>query len=150
VDELVRVGQAVLAEIGSLAEDSGNQFVSLAKRARTNRRMIFWVAVSVAVDIVLSAIIGVGWLQIHANDVRVTQLTDRLNTSQTTTRRDTLCPLYSLLLAGDTAAARAAATDKAAFDRSVVVIKNGYDALDCQQFAGSPPPTPSPTASRTP
>jgi hypothetical protein len=139
VDELVRVGQAVIEEIGALAEDSGNQFVSLAKRARTNRRMIQVVAVSVALDILLSVVIGLGWNTLH-------DLTHRLDVSQTTTRQRTLCPLYGLFLASENPRSRAVYPQgPAAYDAAFQVIRDGYAALDCGQFAARPAPSPSPS-----
>jgi len=144
---------ALSREYVELAEVSGEQIVSLTERSDLNRRLIRkvrrtnrWLAASVAADIVLSVVLGLSLLQVENNANRIDQVTRRLNTSQTTTRRDTLCPLYTLLLAGDTPAARAAAKDKAAFDRSAAVIRQGYAALDCQQFATVPLPDPPPTA----
>jgi len=139
---LLALAGELAAEVEELSEDSGNQFVSLARRARSNRRMIWIVAASVLVDVILSVVLTFSLVQVDGNANRIDALTQRLNISQTVTRRDTLCPLYTLLKAGDTKAARDAAPDKAAFDRSVAVIEQGYAALDCQQFSA---PSPSPT-----
>lgn len=143
---------ALSQEYVELASASGEQIVSLTERSDANRKLIRkvrrtnrWLMASVAADIVLSVVLGLSLLQVDSNANRINQITQRLNVSQTTTRRDTLCPLYTLLLAGDTPAARAAAKDKPAFDRSAAVIRSGFAALNCQQFTGTPAPSPSPS-----
>lgn len=129
--ELVAVGPALLAELGKLRSDSGTQFVSLARRARSNRRMIWALVVSLTLDLVLTTLLSLTM-------VRQNALTHRLDVAQTTTRQKTLCPLYTLFLAGDTPAARAAAKDKSQFDHAYQVIQAGYDALDCSTVVAAP------------
>jgi hypothetical protein len=143
---------ALSQEYVELASASGEQIVSLTERSDANRRLIRrvrrtnrWLVASVAADIVLSVVLGLSLLQVSGNDHRIDQITQRLDVSQTVTRRDTLCPLYTLLKAGETKAARDAAPDKVAFDRSAAVINQGYTALDCAQFIHSPAPSPSPS-----
>lgn len=141
-DRLARLAQqaADLAhEYAGLAEESGVQIVSLTRRAQLNRRMIWVVAVSVTLDIVLSVVLGVDLVQVSRNDRSIGALTHRLDTSQTTTRKNSLCPLYTLLIASETPAARAAAPDKAAYDHAAAVIRGGYAALDCAQFVSVAP-----------
>lgn len=148
-DRLTRLAESA-AELASdyadLAGASGEQFVFLARRARSNRRMIRALVVSVVLDVVLSAILGWVVVQVRhnedsnaANQAATSALAHRLDVAQTTTRQKTFCPLYTLLLAGDTPAARAAAKDKAAFDHTVMVIQQGYDALGCAAFATDAP-----------
>lgn len=136
--QLAELASGLMGEVEELTEASGNQFVSLAERSAVNlrltqrvRRFARWLAVSVAVDIALSGALAYSLAQVSDNTHKVNELTQRLNISQTVTRQDTLCPLYTLLLAGDTAANRAKTPDKAAFDHSYTVITAGYKALDC-------------------
>ena len=136
-DRLTRLAEtaAQLAqEYADLAEANGDQFVTLARKARANRRLIWAVAMSVVLDIALSVILAYSLMQVG-------HLTDRLNVQQTTTRRNSLCPLYTLFKASDTAAARAAAPDKVAYDHAQKVIRDGYDALSCADFVTTPPTT---------
>lgn len=126
-------------EYAGLAEASGEQFVSLARRAQVNRRMIWIVTVSLAVDLALSVILSVALVGVVSNERKINALAARLDTSQTTTRKNSLCPLYTLLLAGQTPAARAAAPDKAAYDHAAMVVRDGYDALGCSEFVTVPP-----------
>ena len=136
---LAEQAQVIADQYADLAEANGRELVSLRKRARSNRRMIWAVALSVALDLVLSAVLVVLSLHSASNTHRLNALTARLDTSQTTTRRNSLCPLYTLLKSGETRAARAAAPDKAAYDHAVMVIRDGYTALGCAEFVSSPP-----------
>lgn len=129
----------LLTEVTELANESGVQFVSLAQRARTNKRMIFWLAVSVTFDIALSILLAFGFTALNDSQAQVNTLTQRLNLAQTVQRQQVLCPLYTLFLANDTPKARAAAPDKAQFDHAYVVIRQGYTVLSCADFRGAAP-----------
>jgi hypothetical protein len=123
-----------------MAEASGSQFVFLTRRARSNRRMIWAVAASVLLDIALSVVLGISLIQLSGNAHRISQLTDRLDTAQTTTRQKTLCPLYGLFLASENPKSRAAYPQgPAAYDKAYQVIKDGYAALSCSDFVVTPP-----------
>lgn len=125
--QLIATAEQLLHDVGELSADSGKQFVTLAVKARRNRQLIWVVGASLLLDIVLSVVVA--WAV-----VQVQHVTHRLDVAQTTTRQKTLCPLYTLLLASDTPAARTASPDKAQFDHTVQVIRDGYAALDCAQF----------------
>jgi len=134
-DKLVALAEraaGIAEEYAELARANGAEIVSLNRRDRSKGRRIVVVSVAVAMDVVLSAVLGLALVQVHT-------LTDRLDTSQTTTRRNSLCPLYTLLISTETSAARAAAPDRAAYDHAVMVIRGGYDALGCAEFITSPP-----------
>jgi hypothetical protein len=141
---LAAAATALVAELEEFSDDAGVQFVTLAKRAQQNRVLIWIGLVLVALGIGLSVVVGLTVLQVQDNSRTNSELTHRLDVSQTVTRKNTLCPLYILLRAGDTKAARDASKDKAAFDKSYMVINQGYAALNCQEF--TPSPVPSPTA----
>lgn len=147
-DRLAQLAQQaadIAQEYADLAEANGDQMVFLTKRAQANRRVIWILAVSLFLDLVLSAVLAVALVQVNHNARRLNQLTARLDTSQTTTRKNSLCPLYTLLIASETDAARAAAPDKAAYDHAVQVIRGGYSALGCSEFT-TVPPVPGPAA----
>lgn len=148
VDHLVALAeqaQEVAQAYAKLAKDNGRELVSLRRRARANRRLIWTVSVSLALDLCVTS--GLAWSLNRgaANTDRLNALTTRLDISQTTTRRNSLCPLYTLLKSAETPGARAAAPDKAAYDHAVMVIRDGYQALGCAAFVTTPP-TPGPTA----
>jgi hypothetical protein len=134
-DRLTRLSELaaeIIDELDHLANDSGEQFVSLARRARTNRRLITAIIVSVALDVILSVFLALVTAQ-------VVNLTDRLDTAQTIQRQKALCPLYQLFLDSQSAKGRAAAPDPVKYDHSFVVIKDGYNALGCSDFIAKSP-----------
>ncbi|MGW6790069.1 hypothetical protein [Streptomyces chartreusis] len=131
---LTEVGRQILAEIKVLTdEDIGEQFVSLAKLGRTNRRMIW----ALIISFVLTLTMVGGW---GLALTRIDNLTQRLDVAQTDTRAKAWCPLYTLLLESESPEARAAAEDPEAYDHAFDVIRDGYDALHCADFTDAPPP----------
>ncbi|MCX4912795.1 hypothetical protein [Streptomyces sp. NBC_00687] len=143
--QLIEVAQELIKEIGGLKEEGGEQFVSLAKRDRTNRRMIWAVIVGFAVSAVSTAVMAFGLIRIDSNADRIDALTQRLDIAQTDTRRRAWCPLYSLLLGSKFPEGRKAAADPEAYDHAFEVIADGYAALNCSEFTdGTSPFTKSP------
>jgi len=138
VRELIAQADALNRRIGALTEGASTQFVTLAQRATTNRRMIVALAVSVAMDILLSVVLIVTLAGVRSNDSRISALTTRIDVSQTVTRQNAFCPLYTLLLGTKSAAGRAASKDKAAYDHSYAVVQQGYDALGCASLTTAP------------
>lgn len=141
-DRLARLAQTaadLAREYAEMAEANGDQLVVLARRARSNRRLIWVVAASVLLDILMSVALTVSLVQVVGAEHQIRTLTDRLDTQQTVTRRNSLCPLYTLFKASDTPAARAAAPDKGAYDHAQQVIRDGYTALSCADFVTVPP-----------
>lgn len=140
LEELITVGTRLVEEIQSLSRDAGVQFTDLAKRARTNRRLIRIIGASVVINLIFTVAVAVGIVLVVHNDHRISGLTDRLDTLQTVQRQKALCPLYQLFLDQKSAAGRAAAPDKQAYDHAFVVINSGYQVLGCRQFiAGQSP-----------
>jgi hypothetical protein len=138
LQELVNQAEQLNTRIGELTEGAGTQFVSLAHRARTNRRMIAALAASVALDVLLSVVLIITLAGVKTNDNRISALTTRLDVSQTVTRQNAFCPLYTVLKGTESAAGRAAAPDKAAYDHAYAVVQQGYDALGCSSFTSAP------------
>lgn len=137
---LTELAQTLVEEVQELAEGSGQQLVTLTKRARSNRRMIRVVAASVALDVALTAAMGFGLVQVDNNADRIDSLTHRLDVAQTETRRGAFCPLYEIFLSSRTAQGRKAAEDPKAYDRAFKVIEDGYEALRCPEFTDDKPP----------
>lgn len=137
--ELIGLATTLISEVETLAGDSGKQFVSLAQRARTNRMLILATAASVFIDLVLTVVLAVIGVGMQHNTDRIDTLTQRLDNSQTIQRQKALCPLYQIFLDSKSAAGRAAAPDPHKYDHAFVVIKQGYDALECSKYiTGNP------------
>jgi len=142
--QLIDLAQKLISEVDELAEDSGAQFVSLATRARTNRRLITLVIIGGLLDIVLTIAMIFAMAGLQHNTDRIDALTQRLDVAQTVQRQKALCPLYQIFLDSKSPQGRAAAPDPKKYDHAFVVIKQGYDALECDQYITS---TPSPDPS---
>lgn len=137
--ELAALAAQLLDEIDDLSKDSGNQFVALAKRARTNRILIVITIGSVIIDLVLTVVLTLVGVSMQHNTDRIDALTQRLDNAQTTQRKEALCPLYQIFLDSKSAAGRKAAPDPLKYDHAFQVIENGYKALDCSQFITGTP-----------
>lgn len=138
-DELIVLANALIAEVDELAGDSGKQFVSLAQRARTNRLLIMATAASVAIDLALTVILTLLGIGMQHNTDRIDSLAQRLDQAQTVQRQKALCPLYQIFLDSKSPQGRAAAPDPQKYDHAFVVIRQGYDALDCDQYITGAP-----------
>lgn len=141
---LITLAEQLISEIEDLAHDSGKQFVSLAKRAKVNRMLITVTAASVLIDLIITVVltmVGIGW---QHNTDRIDSLAQRLDTQQTVQRQKALCPLYQIFLDSKSAAGRKAAPDPEKYDHAFVVIKQGYDALQCDKYIGGNPTSVSP------
>lgn len=143
VEELISIGSALITEVNELTKDSGDQFVSLAKRARVNRMLILATAASCFVDLVLTVVLTVVGVGMQHNTDRIDSITKRLDYAQTVQRQKALCPLYQIFLDSKSPQGRAAAPDPKKYDHAFVVIKQGYDALECSKYITG---TPSPVA----
>jgi hypothetical protein len=131
-EELAIAARELTAKVASLDLGAADRQIVLAKQARRNRTMIYWIIGVVAIQLVLAALVGVA-IRGETNN------TDRLNMSETIGRQKALCPLYQLLIEKNTPKARAAALNKASYDRTYKIINEGYVALNCKEFKGSAP-----------
>jgi hypothetical protein len=141
---LIPLAQKLVTEIEEFTDDSGKQFVSLAQRARINRILITITATSVMIDIMITVVlvmIGIGW---RHNTNQIDSLTHRLDTQQTVQRQKALCPLYQIFLDSKSEAGRKAAPDPNKYDQAFIVIQQGYNALECDQFISDEPTAVSP------
>lgn len=129
----------LIQKVSALTGEAGANLVGLSKQTRRNRRMIIMVAVLSIVTIVLTFVVSGALIISRQNTERIQQVTTRLDESQTTQRQKALCPLYTILLAADTPAAREASKDKQTYDKDFAVIREGYTALECADFSGGAP-----------
>ena len=132
--QLTEVARELLEEITELKEEGGEQFVNLAKRARSNRHMIWALVVSLALDVLLTAGFGLGLMRVDSSNDRIDALTQRMNVAQTTQRQKALCPLYQLFIDSKSPEGRKAAPDPEKYDHAFQVIEDGYQALNCAEF----------------
>lgn len=139
IAELNTNAERLLEQVVSLAGGTGNTIVRLAEVAKSNRRMIITLFVSVSLDVVLTALLALGFVALHNTSNQVSTVTTRLDEAQTVQRQKALCPLYSLLLSSDTAAARAKSPNPVQFDKDFTIISEGFNALHCSDFTGGPP-----------
>jgi hypothetical protein len=131
---LIGLAMELNEEIDGLANKSGQQFVSLARTARTNRRMIVALIMSVALDVVLTVVLSLVGIGVVDNTNRIDSLTQQLNQDNTEQRRRALCPLYGVFSDSKSPEGRAAAPDKAKYDHAFEVIEDGYLVLGCDKF----------------
>lgn len=139
--QMIDLARQLINEIDDLGTKAGDQFVSLAKRARTNRILIVVTIASVMIDLVLTVVLGIIGVGMQHNTDRIDALTQRLDNSQTVQRQKALCPLYQIFLDSKSEAGRKAAPDPKKYDHAFVVIADGYKALQCDQYiTGAPTP----------
>lgn len=145
-DELARLTQAayeLVENVNALNRDAGNQLVSLTHRAKVNRRMIWMLVASFALDVIITAMLGLAFLAVDRNASNIKDVTDRLDLSQSVGRQRALCPLYQLFLDSKSDAARAQNPQgPEAYDKAFKTIEDGYSALQCDEFKkkdGQPP-----------
>lgn len=141
VTQLALQAGSLLASIDRLNGDTGAQMVRLAQVSRRHRRLIFGLAISLAVDIILTLVLGMGLNELHSTSGQVKDVTTRLNVEQTVQKQRALCPLYQLFIDSENPTARAQSPGgPAAYDHAFAVIRDGYAALNCQSVArGSAP-----------
>ncbi len=137
--QMIELARQLITEIDELGIKAGDQFVSLAKRARTNRVLIMATIVSVGLDLVLTVVLALIGIGMQHNTDRIDALTQRLDTAQTVQRQKALCPLYQIFLDSKSPQGRKAAPDPEKYDHAFVVISDGYKALDCNQFITKTP-----------
>lgn len=126
--ELTRLARELITEINELAGDTGDQLVALSKSNRWNRRMIWAIAVSFTLDVMLTVLVAFNFLALK-------DVTAKVDESQKITQSQVLCPLYQQLIAADTPKARELARkngqDLAARDEAFRTIRRSYEVLNC-------------------
>lgn len=134
MDRLISMATQLTDEIEEMATESGHQFTSLAKTARTNRRLIWGTIIGGFLDIVLTVVLAIIGVGVTSNTHRIDTLTNQLNQDNTAARKRALCPLYGIFKDSKSAAGRAAAPDPKKYDHAYEVINQGYLVLGCDKF----------------
>lgn len=121
IAELTEAAERLVDGINELNKETGGQLISLAVTAKRNRLMIWGLAVSLLLDLILTLFI--------------VNLTYQVDEAQDLTRSQVLCPLYQQFVNADTPAARELARkngqDLERRDEAFRVIHHSYDILNC-------------------
>lgn len=134
LDRLINLATALNAEVEVLARDSGKQFVSLARTARTNRVLIYAAITAGLVNLALVAVVALIGVGLIKNTNRIDDLASSVNATQTEQRTRALCPLYGIFLDSKSEMGRNAAPDKQKYDHAFEVINEGYQVLGCDDY----------------
>ena len=97
-----------------------------AAQLRRTRRALRWTIVGLAVDLALTAVGALLYIQVQHNS-------DDLRTVNTRVSTQALCPLYEVFLKSYNPTSPQAKADPAQYEHSFVVIEQGARALGCQQ-----------------
>ena len=143
-DELARLSTS----IDKLNSSTVNQMVRQARMSRFNRKLIWGLAVSMGLDIIVTVLLGVGFHRIDQQARDLDEVTARLDNAQSEQRQKGLCPLYTLFYElTDTPEERAAGKKRSAnpgaYDASIKIIHDGYRNLRCETFKGDAPSLPN-------
>jgi hypothetical protein len=135
VAALTRAAAELVGQIERLNVDSGQQLVTLARRASSNRRMIYTLAASLALDLLLTvALLLVGIRannageradQVHAQQVATCQTSNEARRAQT--------QLWDYLLALPAPRPRTAAETKQ-LDQFRAYVHRVFAARDCSRI----------------
>lgn len=97
-----------------------------ASNIEKGRRRTRWLVVSVALDIILSVVLSLGWVAINDNNQDIAAI-------QSVTSDEVLCPLYNLILAAKDRPSPTLTPDQLAERvKQYAIIQSGYDALHCK------------------
>jgi hypothetical protein len=129
---LTNAALALTEQVSALNKEATATLGNLTTNVRKTKRIMKALFVSLIVDVCLTLLGGV--LVIRQNDTinNVQALTDRINTAQSTTRKDNFCPLYQAFL--DAREFAPVPTDPAAvaFQEKVYAkFQERYDAIGC-------------------
>lgn len=129
IQELTAAARQLIDRLDVLATGTGDQLVGLAIRARRNRQMIGMLAVSLTLDVILTAFMVFGILQLN-------HVTARVDSTIKLTQSEVLCPLYQQFINSDTPAQRALAEkngqDMKQRAEAFRVIRHSYVVLNCK------------------
>lgn len=132
-EDLNKIGLDLAKSVERLTTESDDHFAKIQKTYRLNRRLIYAVVIGLVLDITVSIFLAVGFVQLGSTQDGLQHVTDRIDFSQTVTRRQVLCPLYRTFLASDSPEARAAFQGgQAKYDQLFDQLNRSYNALDCE------------------
>jgi hypothetical protein len=135
VDRLIRMAVELTGEVETLPHDIGTHFVSLASSTRRNRLMIWALAGSMFLDVIITVVLVFVGAATVKNTDRLNQVTSDLSATQTEQRTRALCPLYGVLKGAESPEGKArSALPPDEYDHAFEVINEGYLTLKCDEF----------------
>lgn len=117
----------------------------VARYGRRTRRMTRVIAVSVAVDILLSVVLTLVGARLHTVQTHQSETQTALARVEQTTSTEVLCPLYGLIVSGYHPELRPAGPARVEYVKDYMIILRGYRALGCAPPVPTPHPGPSPS-----
>jgi hypothetical protein len=112
--------------IERLNSESADHFDRLASMYKRNRRLMRLVMIGLVLDILLTIFLSVAFYSLNT-------LTDRVDFSQTVTRRQVLCPLYMTFLQARSAQARTNfPRGPVVYDQLFAQLEKSYQVLNCK------------------
>lgn len=120
---LVTQAQALADTVGVLA----NAVDNLNKRTGKTERTTIFVALGLAVDLVLSVAVAV----LVSSQISVAGGLQSAIDREALTRQDALCPLYGLLLGSYNPQSRAEGSARDQYNQVFEVMRGAYASLDC-------------------
>lgn len=121
IADLTNAAEQIAAGINELNRETGGTLIDLAVKTKRNRIMIWALALSLVLDVLLTLF--------------VVNLTVRVDEAQKLTKTQVLCPLYQQFINADTPKARELAKktgqDLKNRDQAFRVIHQSYSALGC-------------------
>ena len=132
--ELIRIASELSHEVAKLTAQHISITEKMGKYAKKTRKLIYWLLVSLVLDITLTIVLVLVGHGVQSNTEDIGRITDRLNTQVTVQRQKALCPLYTIFLQSKSKQARDASPDPKKYDAAFKVIQEGFDALRCSEF----------------
>lgn len=144
---LLALADELAQETQKLSGKTADNMVRLSKRTTRNSTLIWGLAGSFLLDILLTIILAFGLVQIDNNQDDINAVTDRLDNAQSEQRQRGLCPLYALFYdltdtPEERKAGKARSDSPEKYDAQVRVIEQGYKNLKCAEFKGDAPGLP--------
>lgn len=134
VDALIRAATELNNQVVQVAQESGTQFVSLARAAKMNRMLIWLIAGAGALLTLVTLVMIFLWLGVRENTDRIDKVATQTSVVQTVQRQRALCPLYGVFLDSKSEQGRKNAPDPEKYDHAFEVIEEGYRVLECGQY----------------
>jgi hypothetical protein len=131
---LTETAHELIESVQELNRESGNQLVGLTQRAKTNRKLIIGLAISLFIDFLLTIPLTFGFVVLNDTARATEKNAAQLRYNSTVQRQKALCPLYQVFIDSKSPERRAAAQDPQKYDQAFVVIEDGYKVLKCAEF----------------
>lgn len=131
LDALTEVANELVQEVNTLNQ-GGKQVENLTTKVLRNYK-ILWLCIASLVGLfVVTVILGITVYTSQNNSEKLDKLTQRLDYSQTVTRKQVLCPLYQVFLDSKSEQGRAAyPKGPAEYDRLFATLERSYKVLHC-------------------